>query len=100
MDNTLLNDVCLMNSEQEILREEITSLQAVRGRLQQRISQLEEELKKTKEDIEKKNQATREEDEVLCCFPCIASCTVTPCTHPKQPPPFLTKLGWRACGFS
>lgn len=54
-------------SEQEILREEINSLQAVRSRLQQRIAQLEEELKKTKEEIEKKTQATREEEEVGIC---------------------------------
>ncbi|KAK7096835.1 hypothetical protein V1264_003887 [Littorina saxatilis] len=59
----LIAKVDELTSEHEILREEITSLQAVRGRLQQRISQLEEELKKTKEDIEKKNQTTKEEDE-------------------------------------
>ena len=62
--NSLTICPSLPGSEQEILREEITSLQAVRVRLQQRISQLEEELKKTKEDIEKKNQATREDEEV------------------------------------
>lgn len=54
-------------SEQEILREEITSLQAVRGRLQLRITQLEEELKRVKEDSEKKEKEHTEkgEDEVL-----------------------------------
>ena len=52
-------------SEQEILREEISSLQAVKSKLQGRISQLEEELKKTREDIDKKNQATKEEEEVI-----------------------------------
>jgi hypothetical protein len=40
------------SSEHEILREEIKSLQEVRSRLQQRIQELEEELKKVKEDAE------------------------------------------------
>ncbi len=39
-------------SEHEILREEIRSLQEVRSRLQQRIHDLEEELKKVKEEAE------------------------------------------------
>lgn len=75
-------------SEQEILREEINSLQAVRSRLQQRIAQLEEELKKTKEEIEKKTQATREEEEVgiylrllKCNFPvhALTQCMLPTC---------------------
>ncbi len=40
-------------SEQEILREEIQSLQAVKTRLKSRVSELEDELKKSKEDLEK-----------------------------------------------
>ena len=50
------------DSEQEILREEINSLQAVKNKLQGRIKDLEEELKKTREDLEKKNQAAQEQE--------------------------------------
>ena len=50
------------HSEQEILREEINSLQAVKTKLQGRIKDLEDELKKTREDIEKKNQAAQEQE--------------------------------------
>ena len=57
-------DMCVLFSEQEIFREEITSLQTVKGRLQLRITALEEELKKTKEEIEKKAQATAGDEEV------------------------------------
>ncbi len=39
-------------SEHEILREEIKSLQDVRSRLQQRIQELEDELKKVRDDAE------------------------------------------------
>ena len=57
---------CSRNSEQEILREEINSLQAVKTKLQGRIKDLEEDLKKTREDLEKKNQAAQEqENEVI-----------------------------------
>ncbi|KAK6173182.1 hypothetical protein SNE40_016686 [Patella caerulea] len=59
----LIAKVDELSGEQEILREEITSLQAVRGRLQLRISSLEEELKKTKEELEKKNQPASTEEE-------------------------------------
>ena len=45
-------------SEHEILREEIKSLQDVRTKLQQKVNDLEDELKKTKEDYEK-SKATR-----------------------------------------
>ena len=41
-----------ISSEHEILREEIKSLQAVRTKLQQKIQDLEDELKKIKEDAE------------------------------------------------
>ena len=53
----------LLYSEQEILREEISSLQAVKTKLQARITQLEEELKKEK-DSEKKDQTEKQEEEV------------------------------------
>lgn len=39
-------------SEHEILREEIKSLQDVRSRLQQRIQELEDELKKVRDEAE------------------------------------------------
>ena len=41
-----------MEFKYEILREEIKSLQAVRSKLQQKIQDLEDELKKVKEDAE------------------------------------------------
>ncbi|ESP04395.1 hypothetical protein LOTGIDRAFT_170786 [Lottia gigantea] len=59
----LIAKVDELSGEQEILREEITSLQAVKGRLQLRISTLEEELKKTKEELEKKSQPASTEEE-------------------------------------
>lgn len=53
----------------EIVREEIVSLQTVRTKLQSRQKELEDELKKTKEELEKKNNAGKEgEDEVLVVF--------------------------------
>lgn len=62
----LLNFVSLFFSEQEILREEINSLQTVKTKLQQRIKDLEDDLKKMKEELEKKNNAAKEEgDEVI-----------------------------------
>ncbi|KAH9513915.1 JNK-interacting protein [Bulinus truncatus] len=64
----LIAKVDELSSEQEILREEITSLQAVKGRLQLRIAQLEEELKRLKEENDKKqreqNEAGEEEDDL------------------------------------
>ena len=54
-------------SEHEILREEIKSLQAVRAKLQQRVQELEEEVKVSKEDAEKaakKEKSDGEEEEV------------------------------------
>ncbi|XP_067663469.1 C-Jun-amino-terminal kinase-interacting protein 4-like isoform X5 [Haliotis asinina] len=59
----LIAKVDELSSEQEILREEITSLQTVKGRLQLRITQLEEELKKTKEEMQKKQQPTGDEED-------------------------------------
>ena len=54
------------NSEQEILREEIASLQAVKTRLKARVTELEEDLKKTKAELEKAKQGASGagEDEV------------------------------------
>ena len=45
--------------EHEILREEVRSLQDVRSRLQTRISELEEELKKVKQEAEEKAKANK-----------------------------------------
>lgn len=52
------------NSEHEILREEIASLNAVKSRLKLRVQELEDEVKKVKEDLEKKtnNKSDDEED--------------------------------------
>ena len=50
------------SSEMVILREEIKSLQTVKGCLQLRISELEEEAKKTKDDIAEKTKKQEEED--------------------------------------
>ncbi|XP_060073344.1 C-Jun-amino-terminal kinase-interacting protein 4-like isoform X2 [Ylistrum balloti] len=59
----LIAKVDELSSEQEILREEITSLQAVKTKLQGRIKDLEEDLKKTKEELEKKKSGNKEEEE-------------------------------------
>ena len=45
--------------EHEILREEVKSLQDVRSRLQQRIQELEDELKKVKQDAEANAKANK-----------------------------------------
>ena len=53
--------------EHEILREEIKSLQGVRSRLQQKVTDLEEELKQVKEEMEKggaKKEKSDDEEEV------------------------------------
>ena len=42
-----------ISSEQEILKEEITSLQVMRDKLKQRVSDLESDLKKTTQELEK-----------------------------------------------
>merc|ERR1712083_462278 len=49
----LIAKVDELTGEHEILREEIKSLQTVRAKLQQRVQELEEELKVTKEEAEK-----------------------------------------------
>nr|CAD7444840.1 unnamed protein product [Timema bartmani] len=52
-----------LTSEQEILREEIKSLHTVKTRLQEKIHDLEEELKRVKEEAEKSSRATKSDDE-------------------------------------
>ncbi|XP_033743950.1 C-Jun-amino-terminal kinase-interacting protein 4-like isoform X4 [Pecten maximus] len=59
----LIAKVDELSSEQEILREEITSLQAVKTKLQGRIKDLEDDLKKTKEELEKKTSGNKDEEE-------------------------------------
>lgn len=49
--------------EVEILKEEINNLQGVKTKLNTRIKELEDELKKTKEELEKKNTTTKEGEE-------------------------------------
>ena len=52
------SDWIFFNREHEILREEIKSLQEVRKKLQLKVQDLEDELKKSKEDAEK-SKATK-----------------------------------------
>ncbi|XP_076039839.1 JNK-interacting protein syd isoform X6 [Oratosquilla oratoria] len=52
-----------MINEQEILREEIKSQNAVKSRLRLRVTELEDELKKVKEEMEKNTKATKSDDE-------------------------------------
>ena len=57
--NVLFATSILFFREHEILREEVRSLQDVRSRLQTRISELEEELKKVKQEAEEKAKANK-----------------------------------------
>jgi len=52
-------------SEQEILHEEIAALQSTKDKLRHRITEIEEEVKKLKEDLEKerKNKGTENNDD-------------------------------------
>lgn len=52
-----------LTSEQEILREEIKSLYAVKARLGQRIQELEEEVKRAREEAEQAAKASKSDDE-------------------------------------
>ncbi|KAJ9578643.1 hypothetical protein L9F63_005133, partial [Diploptera punctata] len=52
-----------LTSEQEILREEIKSLAAVKTKLGQRIQELEEELKRVREEAEHATKASKSDDE-------------------------------------
>ena len=60
-EQTKWKPLIFWSREHEILREEIKSLQAVRAKLQARVTELEEELKKTKE--EKEEEAKKEKAE-------------------------------------
>lgn len=55
-------------SEQEILRKEFKSQYAVRGRLGQRIQELEEELERVREEAEHTAEASKSDDEVCVSF--------------------------------
>lgn len=59
----LIAKVDELTGEHEILREEIKSLQTVRAKLQQRVQELEEELKVTKEEAEKGGKKEKSDDE-------------------------------------
>merc|ERR1719348_958265 len=59
----LIAKVDELTGEHEILREEIKSLQTVRAKLQQRVQELEEELKTTKEEAEKGGKKEKSDDE-------------------------------------
>nr|CAD7572232.1 unnamed protein product [Timema californicum] len=52
-----------LTSDQEILREEIRSLQTMKTRLLEKIHDLEEEVKRVKEEAEKSSKATKSDDE-------------------------------------
>lgn len=64
MKDDLIMKVDELTSEQEILREEIKSLQAVKNKLQQKVADLEEEIKKNKEEAAKQVKTKKSEDEV------------------------------------
>jgi uncharacterized small protein (DUF1192 family) len=55
-------------SEHEILREELKSVVAVKERLKERVAELEDELKKLKEESEASNKQTKSDDEVCVLF--------------------------------
>lgn len=60
----LIAKVDELTSEMEILQGEIKSLQAVKERLKQRVLDLEDELKKTKEEAEKMKAKFEEEEDI------------------------------------
>uniref|UniRef100_A0A1B6HEN2 RH1 domain-containing protein n=1 Tax=Homalodisca liturata TaxID=320908 RepID=A0A1B6HEN2_9HEMI len=57
------NNELLATNEQEILREDLKSLQTLKNRLRQKVTELEEELKKTKEEAEKLAKSSKSDDE-------------------------------------
>lgn len=107
---------CLsLNSEQDVLREEIVIHNSVRKKLQDRIMHLEDELKKLKEELEVKTKepAEKEEEEVednncyyknVILFCCVVSSWLMPglgtmngessFPHPRLPSPD-SQLGCR-----
>ncbi|XP_064636506.1 C-Jun-amino-terminal kinase-interacting protein 4-like isoform X7 [Lineus longissimus] len=64
----LIAKVDELTSEHEILREEITSLQAVKSRFKLRITELEDEIKKLKEEIDKMNKKMNPEDDLQSSY--------------------------------
>merc|ERR1719264_2466517 len=59
----LIAKVDELTGEHEILREEIKSLQNVRAKLQARVTELEEEIKKTKEEKEEEGKKEKSEED-------------------------------------
>ena len=53
-----------LSSEQEILRDEIRSLQSMRNRLRLRVDELEGEVKSLREEVENVRKAAKSEEEV------------------------------------
>nr|CAD7260769.1 unnamed protein product [Timema shepardi] len=63
VDELTRNVLLCVGSDQEILREEIRSLQTMKTRLLEKIRDLEEEVKRVKEEAEKSSKATKSDDE-------------------------------------
>lgn len=61
----LIAKVDELSSEQEILRDEIRSLQSMRNRLRLRTDELEAEVKTLREEIENARKAAKSEEEVI-----------------------------------
>lgn len=59
----IINQLYYNISEQEMMKEQINTLKALKFKLEQRITYLEEELKKTKEEVEKQAKSTKSDDE-------------------------------------
>ena len=51
-------------SEQEILKAELKTVQAVNSRLKQKLTELEEDLKRSKEEMDKLSKSNKSDDEV------------------------------------
>ena len=64
----LIAKVDELSSEQEILRDEIRSLHAMRNRLRLRTDELEAEVKMLREEIENARKAAKSEEEVTFSF--------------------------------
>lgn len=62
--STVVISCFLVFSEQEILHQEIMTIQAVKTRLQLRVQELEEELRRVKEEAERNAKANKSDDEV------------------------------------
>ena len=59
----LIAKVDELSSEMEILREDISSLQTVKSKLQEKVKDQEVDIKKMREELEKKNNSTKDEEE-------------------------------------